>query len=191
MNSDRDPGPHRPRLVILDRDGVINRDSDDYIKSPAEWEPLPGSLAAIAALNQAGFTVVIASNQSGLGRGLFTADDLDAIHRKMRDAITAAGGRLDGIYYCPHRPEDNCDCRKPRAGLLKRIAADFDTGLTGVPIIGDSGRDLDAARAVGARPILVRTGNGEQTLRNYPDPDGIEVYADLAAAAQALIAGVH
>ncbi len=187
MNSDYESGPRSPRLVILDRDGVINQDSDDYIKGPSEWKPLPGSLAAIAALNKAGFKVVVASNQSGLGRGLFTADDLDAIHRKMHDAISTAGGRLDGIYYCPHRPEDDCGCRKPRPGLLKRIAADFDTDLAGVPFIGDSGQDLDAARAVGARPILVRTGNGERTLHNYPDTAGIAVYADLAAAARALI----
>ena len=190
MNPASDP-TRLPKLVILDRDGVINRDSDDYIKSPSEWEPLPGSLAAIAALNQAGFTVVVASNQSGVGRGLFSIAELDAIHAKMRHAIEAAGGRLDGIYYCPHRPEDNCDCRKPRPGLLKQIASDLGIDLAGVPVIGDSARDLEAARAVEARPMLVRTGNGERTLRSDPRAGTVPVYADLAAAAEALIAEDH
>ena len=173
------------RLVVLDRDGVINHDSDDYIKNPDEWVPLPGSLEAIAALTQAGFSVVVASNQSGVGRGLFDQATLDAIHRKMIDAVTTAGGRLDGIFFCPHKPEDACDCRKPKPGLLRQIEQANRISLHGVPVVGDSARDLDAAKAVGARPILVRTGNGaatEQTLGN-----DAEVFDDLAAVVGQLV----
>jgi D-glycero-D-manno-heptose 1,7-bisphosphate phosphatase len=175
------------RLVIVDRDGVINFESDAYIKSPAEWRPIPGSLEAIAALTQAGFTVVVATNQAGVGRGLFTLETLGAIHQKMREAVSAAGGKLDGIYFCPHHPDDNCDCRKPKPGLFHQIAEHYRLDLRDVPAVGDTLRDIQAARAVGARAILVRTGRGMQALEQLPDPPDVEVYADLAAAAAQLI----
>jgi D-glycero-D-manno-heptose 1,7-bisphosphate phosphatase len=173
------------RLVILDRDGVINADSPDYIKSPDEWRPLPGSLEAIARLGRAGYQVVVASNQSGLGRGLFDAATLEAIHEKMRQAVAEAGGSLRAIYFCPHRPEENCDCRKPRPGLFHQIEKDLGTSLVGVPAIGDSARDMQAARAVGARPILVLTGNGQSTRRSDAAPS--EIFDDLASAADLLV----
>ena len=179
------------RLVIMDRDGVINRESAAYIKSPEEWIPLPGSLEAIARLNKAGFVTVVASNQSGVGRGLFDLKTLEAIHARMQAALAAVGGHLDGIFFCPHRPEDDCDCRKPKPGLFRQIAERFHVDLDGVPFIGDSPRDIAVARAVGARPILVKTGDGERTLRQMPDTAGVEVYADLAEAASKLINEIH
>ena len=175
------------RLVILDRDGVINQDSDDYVKSPEEWIPLPGSLEAIAQLTRAGFSVVVASNQSGVGRGLFDLATLERIHEKMRSAVAQKGGRIAVIYYGPHHPDDHCACRKPKPGLLRQIGTQFGTDLDGVPFIGDSLRDIQAARAVGARPILVRTGYGEQTLARLERPLTVEVYPDLATAATHLI----
>lgn len=176
------------RLVILDRDGVINRDSDAYIKSPSEWVPLPGSLEAIARLKRAGYTVVVASNQSGVGRGLFGPSTLNGIHEKMQTALAAFGAKLDGIYYCPHRPDEQCTCRKPAPGLLQQIAAQFHVALDDVPAIGDSLRDLQAARAVHARPILVLTGKGRDTQEHLPaDFSDTEVYPDLAAAVDALL----
>ena len=176
------------RLIVLDRDGVINRDSSDFVKSPDEWAPLDGSIDAIAALSKAGFTVAVASNQSGLARGLFDTDALTAMHTKMLDLVIDAGGCIDYIVYCPHGPDDGCDCRKPKPGLLRQIATHFDTTLTGIPVIGDSLRDLQAAVSVGARPILVRTGNGGKTQENLPsDLSTTEVYEDLAAAVLALL----
>jgi D-glycero-D-manno-heptose 1,7-bisphosphate phosphatase len=169
-------------FVFLDRDGVINRDSDQYIKSVAEWVPLPGSLEAIARLTAAGFCSIVISNQSGIGRGLFSEATLAAIHAAMRAAIETAGGELAAIYYCPHRPEDGCDCRKPRPGLLRRAALEHGFALARVPLIGDKESDINAALAVGARPIAVGDKPGERF------PQGIERYADLAAAATALIA---
>jgi len=169
-------------VVFLDRDGVINRDSDKYIKSVAEWVPLPGSLEAIAALTAAGYRAVVISNQSGIGRGLFSEATLAAIHAAMRAAVERAGGKLAGIYHCPHRPEDACDCRKPKPGLLQRAAADLGFALGGVPLIGDKASDIDAAIAVGARPIAVGSRRGERF------PAGIERFTDLAAAAAALVA---
>lgn len=177
------------RLVILDRDGVINRESDAYIKSPDEWIPLPGSLEAIAELNRAGFTVVVASNQAGVGRGLFDREALERIHGRMTQALAEKGAHLDGIFFCPHHPDDHCDCRKPKPGLLKQISAKFSVPLDRVPVIGDSLRDLEAARAVGARPILVRSGYGEKTLQQLDQTADIEIFRDLAAAAAALIRG--
>lgn len=174
------------RLVILDRDGVINRESPDFIRTPDEWVPLPGSLEAIAALSRDGFEVVVATNQSGVGRGLFTAATLDAIHRKMTDAVAAAGGRLAGIFVCPHAPAANCDCRKPRPGLLRQIEAAFGCSLAGQPIIGDSERDLLAAQAVGGRAILVRSGNGRDTEARLADRSAVEIFDDLHAVAAAL-----
>lgn len=175
----------QPRLVILDRDGVINADSDAFIKSPREWHALPGSLEAIRDLCNAGFDVVVATNQSGVGRGLFDSETLAAIHRRMRDAVQEKGGRLAGVYFCPHHPNDGCVCRKPAPGLLEQISRDFARSLERIPVIGDSARDLEAARAVGARPILVRTGKGAATEPGLPADS--EVFDDLAAAARALI----
>ncbi len=173
------------RLVVLDRDGTINRDSAAYIKSPQEWSPLPGSAEAIARLNRAGFTVAVASNQSGLARGLFDEATLAKIHDKMHAVVREAGGEIDRIVWCPHHPDDGCDCRKPRPGLLHRLAEYYGIGLDAVPVVGDSARDLEAARAVGARPVLVRTGNGRRTEAEGAAGDA-EVYDDLAAAAAAL-----
>ena len=169
-------------LVLLDRDGVINRDSPDYIRSVAEWQPLPGSLEAIARLTAAGFQIAVVSNQSGIARGLFSEDTLAAIHRAMRDAVAAAGGRLAGIYYCPHHPQDGCDCRKPRPGLLQRAARDLGVALAGAPFVGDKLSDVEAARAAGARPVLVGP------LAEQGAGGRVESYPDLAAAAAALIA---
>ena len=170
------------KLVILDRDGVINHDSDQYIKSPDEWRPIPGSLAAIARLNQAGYRVVVATNQSGVGRGLFETDTLIAIHDKMLKALTQVGGRIDAIFFCPHTNADNCDCRKPKPGLFKEIAGRYNVDLTGVPAIGDSLRDLQVAAAVGAQPMLVLTGKGRKTQDDPALPPGTPVFPDLAAA---------
>ncbi len=175
-----------PKVVLLDRDGVINRDSPDYIKSPAEWEPLPGSLEAIARLHRAGFRLGIVTNQSGLGRGLFTPDTLADIHRCMLDRIAAAGGDIQRIFFCPHTPEDNCGCRKPLPGMLYEAAEYFACGFDNMIFVGDSARDIEAARTVGARPVLVRTGNGARTEATM-SPDTLpEVYDDLAAFAAAL-----
>lgn len=175
-------------LVILDRDGVINEDSDAYIKSPAEWVPIPGSLEAIARLNHAGYRVVVATNQSGVARGLFGMAELNAIHQKLHALLARLGGQLDGIYFCPHGPDDDCPCRKPRPGLLREIAARHGLDLGGVPAIGDSLRDVEAARAVGASPILVRTGKGLLAERQLPPDWGVPVFDDLAQAVQALVA---
>ncbi len=175
------------KTIILDRDGVINEDSDAYIKSPDEWRPIPGSLDAIARLNRAGFRVVVATNQSGIARGLFDLAMLQRIHQKMQDSLRQAGGRLDGIFFCPHGPDDHCDCRKPGTGLLQQIAEQFRIDLAGVPAIGDSLRDLQAAEGVGAQPILVLTGKGEKTLHALNHDQRIPVYRDLAAAVDALL----
>ncbi len=175
------------KLVILDRDGVINRDSKAYIKTPGEWKPLPGSLEAIARLHQAGFVVVVATNQSGVGRGLFDHKTLAAIMRKMHDAVHAEGGEIAAVFFCPHAPEDECTCRKPKSGLFEQIRHRFKTDLDGVPAIGDSMRDIEAATTAGAQPILVRTGNGSKT-ENKLDPDsGIDVYDTLLDAVNELV----
>ena len=181
------PAPATTRLVVLDRDGVINRESVDFIRRPEEWLPLPGSLEAIARLTRADFTVVVASNQSGVGRGLFSAATLGEIHGRMTRAVEAAGGRLDGIYFCPHRPEDGCECRKPRPGLLRQIEARYGVSLAGVPVVGDSYRDLEAAWSVGARAMLVRTGNGGETEGRLQDGAAVEIFPDLVAVAELLI----
>ncbi len=175
------------KLVILDRDGVINEDSDAYIKSPEEWVAIPGSAEAVARLKRAGYTVVITTNQSGIARGYFDAETLEAIHRKMIQTIEAAGGGVDGIFFCPHGPEDGCDCRKPKPGLLLQVQAAFNTDLTDVPVIGDSLRDLQSADAVGARAILVLTGKGEKTAAGLDPGSTVPVYADLARAVDALL----
>lgn len=172
--------------VILDRDGVINQDSDAFVKSAEEWLPIPGSIDAIAKLYRHGFTIFVATNQSGLARGLLTPDDLEAIHAKMHAAVCTAGGKIERIFYCPHGPDDGCDCRKPRPGLLDQIESYCKANLTGVPCVGDSLRDLEAARAKGCQPVLVLTGNGEKTRRQLQD-DEPPVFADLVAAADAII----
>lgn len=174
------------KLIILDRDGVINQDSDEYIKSPDEFIPIPGSLEAIAKLDHAGYTVMVATNQSGLARGLFQIEDLNNMHEKLRRLLSGFGGHISGIIFCPHGPDDNCDCRKPRTGMLKEIAQRCNTSLNGVPIVGDSLRDLQSALDVGARPILVRTGKGERTLAaiskmsNAPELSSVPVYDSLS-----------
>lgn len=170
------------KLIILDRDGVINHDSDQYIKSPDEWKPIPGSLEAIARLNQWGYRVVVVTNQSGVGQGLFEMDTLNAIHDKMVKAAAEVGGRIDAIFFCPHTNDDKCDCRKPQAGMLKEVARRYNADLAGVPAIGDSLRDLQAAQAVGAQPILVLTGKGKKTRDDPALPEGTPIYADLATA---------
>ncbi|MCX8086336.1 MAG: D-glycero-beta-D-manno-heptose 1,7-bisphosphate 7-phosphatase [Rhodocyclaceae bacterium] len=174
------------KLIILDRDGVINRDSDLYIKSPDEWIPLPGSLDAIARLNQWGWRVVVCTNQSGIGRGLFGMDTLIAIHDKMIKAAAHAGGTIDAIFFCPHTNADNCECRKPKPGMLKEIAARYNVDLTGVPVVGDSLRDLVSAAAVGAQPMLVLTGKGKKTRSDPALPQGTQIFDDLAAVAKKL-----
>ena len=186
-----EPAPHtrHAKLIILDRDGVINYDSDQYIRSPEEWRPIPGSLEAIARLNHAGFRVVVATNQSGLGRGLFDTATMVAIHDKLHKALSQIGGRIDAVFFCPHTAESDCDCRKPKPGMLTEIGGRFGVDLTGVPCIGDSLRDLQAAEAVGAQPILVLTGKGEKTLREGKFPKNTVIFPDLAFAATALLAG--
>ena len=185
MSTDCDSG--LPPLVILDRDGVINEDSDAYIKSPDEWIPIRGSLEAIARLNQAGIRVAVATNQSGIGRGMFSLDTLNAMHAKLQSSLARVGGHVDGVFFCPHAPGDSCECRKPRPGLLHAIAERFSQPLTGIPFIGDSFGDVVAARAVDAEPILVRTGKGERTLQKHPDLRSLPVFRDLDDAVSAIL----
>ena len=175
------------KLIILDRDGVINEDSDAFIKSPQEWQPLPGALEAIARLNRAGYKVVIASNQSGIGRGLFDVRTLAAIHQRLRNELQGMGGHIEAIFYCPHHPDEGCNCRKPAIGMFEEIQDRFNTALEGVPAVGDSLRDLEAARKAGASPILVRTGKGAATEAKGNVPADIPVYDDLEAVTKALL----
>jgi D-glycero-D-manno-heptose 1,7-bisphosphate phosphatase len=182
------------KLVILDRDGTINRASDQFVKSPEEWEPLPGSLEAIGRLNHAGYHVVLATNQSGLGRGLFDIAALNSVHAHMMKALAAFGGRLDAVFYCPHTPDEGCHCRKPEPGLLEQIAQRYGLpSLAGVPYIGDSLRDMQAAAAAGCAPHLVLTGRHAhlvgQTGTPAGFPAGTRVHADLAACVDHLLAG--
>lgn len=186
----------RGKLVILDRDGVINVDSPEFIKSEAEWQPIPGSLEAIATLNQYGYQVVVATNQSGIARGYYDIDMLQRIHKKMQEALHAVGGKIDAIYVCPHGTDDNCDCRKPKIGLYNQIAKDYNLDFSDitVPAIGDSLRDLESAETAGCKAILVLTGNGKKTaekLRSSEtalhNADIIPIYADLKRAVLALL----
>lgn len=177
----------RRKLIVLDRDGVINADSDDYIKSADEWQALPGSLEAIARLGRGGYEVVIATNQSGIGRGLLSAATLESIHARMHQEVETAGGRIAKVYVCPHHPDDGCGCRKPKPGLLEQIAADFETRLDGVPFVGDKVSDVEAAVAAGARPIFVQTSNRKADLQRLQQL-GAEVHRDLASAVDALLA---
>ncbi len=182
-------------LVILDRDGVINHDSDDYIKSPDEWQPLPGSLEAIARLCRADYTVVVATNQAGVGRGLFSQEMLIRIHRKMASSIRDKGGRLDSVFFCPHSPAEQCGCRKPKPGMLLEISDRLGIGLSSVPVVGDSLRDLEAAEAAGAIPVLVKTGRGRLTQEKLSKGElsrtlgQTPVYADLAEFTDAVLDG--
>lgn len=178
------------KLVILDRDGTINADSDEFIKSPDEWQPLPGALEAIARLNHAGWHVVVASNQSGLGRGLFDVATLNAIHAKMHKALAAFGGRIDAVFYCPHSPDEGCNCRKPLPGLFEQIGERLGVDLRQVPVVGDTVRDLQAGAAAGCAPHLVLTGKAEALAgRPLPAefPAGTQVHADLGAFADWLV----
>ena len=180
------------KLIILDRDGVINEDRDDYVKSVDEWVPLPGSLEAIALLNQAGYQIAIATNQSGLSRGYFSINDLHAMHTKMDQLLKPMGGHIDSIFFCPHVDSHGCDFRKPAPGLIKEIAlrykkTDSTQPLLGVPIVGDSLRDLQAGIALGASPHLVLTGKGQKTLAKGGLPEGTQIHADLMAFTNCLL----
>jgi len=170
------------RLVILDRDGVINYDSNAFIKSPDEWKPIPGSLDAIAHLTQSSYRIVVATNQSGIGRGLLDMSAFNAINEKMSKAVNQVGGRIDAVFFCPHTQSDQCNCRKPESGLFKDIAERFCLDLKGTPAIGDSLRDLQAAASVGAIPLLVLTGKGKETQSAGNLPPNTQVYSDLAQA---------
>jgi D-glycero-D-manno-heptose 1,7-bisphosphate phosphatase len=175
-------------LIILDRDGVINHDSDEYIKSIDEFIPIEGSLEAIAKLNHAGFIVMVATNQSGIARGMFTIETLNAMHHKLRAALSAYGGRVDAIFFCPHGPDDHCSCRKPKPGLLHEIQQRVGHTLRGIPAVGDSFRDIEAAWAVGASPVLVRTGKGLRTLEKKADQlTDVPVFDDLSAFVDAYL----
>ena len=175
------------KLIILDRDGVVNYDSDQFIKSPDEWRPIPGSLDAIARLNQAGFKVVLATNQSGVGRGLFDMAMLNTIHDKMNKVLAQAGARIDALFFCPHAADSDCGCRKPKPGMFQEIGVRFNVSLAGVPCIGDSLRDLQAAAEVGGQPILVLTGKGRLTQEKGSIPENTLVFADLSEAVKYLI----
>ena len=174
------------KLLILDRDGVINYDSDAYIKSLDEWIPIPGSVEAIACLSKAGWTVAVATNQSGLARGYYDEATLEAMHARLRELVAEQGGELGLIVHCPHGPDDACDCRKPKPGMLQRIAAHYGVALHGVWFVGDSSGDLTAARAVDCQPVLVKTGKGERTLAQALPADTL-VFDDLAAVAAQLL----
>jgi D-glycero-D-manno-heptose 1,7-bisphosphate phosphatase len=176
------------KLVILDRDGVINQDSDQFIKNTTEWKPIPGSLEAIAKLNHAGFRVVVASNQSGIGRGLLDMGALNAINDKMYRVLAQVGGRIDALFYCPHAADANCDCRKPKPGMFIDIAQRFNVDLAGVSSVGDSLRDLQAAATAGAQPMLVLTGKGARTKAAGGLPQGTPMFADLAEAVRHIVA---
>jgi D-glycero-D-manno-heptose 1,7-bisphosphate phosphatase len=175
------------KLLVLDRDGVINQDSDAFVKSVAEWVPIPGSLEAIARLSQAGWKIAVATNQSGLARGLFDIEVLSDMHFVMQQRVMDLGGHIDLIVHCPHGPDDNCDCRKPKAGLFRSIAKHFNMpDLDGVPVVGDSLRDLQAGVSLGCTPYLVKTGKGLQTMEK-PLPEGTQLFENLAAVANHLL----
>jgi D-glycero-D-manno-heptose 1,7-bisphosphate phosphatase len=177
--------------IILDRDGVINFDSTEYIKSPDEWKPIPGSLEAIAHLNRAGFRVLIATNQSGIGRGYYDLATLDQIHEKMVHELATVGGCIEEIFFCPHRPDENCLCRKPKAGLLLQMADKYSLSLAHVYFIGDSHGDLKAAKTAGCKPLLVMTGNGAWTIENYPEFANVPRFENLMKAVEYVITHQH
>ena len=179
------------KLVVLDRDGVINVDSDAFIKSPDEWVAIPGSLEAIARLNQAGYRVAIASNQSGIGRGLFDMAALNAMHEKMNRTAAAVGGRIDAVFFCPHTQEDECECRKPKPGMLQQIVERFEIDPEETPMVGDSLRDLQAGAALGFHLHLVLTGKGRKTLAEGNLPPNTKVHDDLRTFALDFLAAHH
>jgi D-glycero-D-manno-heptose 1,7-bisphosphate phosphatase len=172
------------KLVVLDRDGTINHDSDSYVKSIEEWRPIDGSLNAIARLTQAGYRVVVATNQSGIARGLFDTSTLIAIHDRLQHAAAQAGGRIDAFFFCPHAADSACECRKPKPGMLLEVGRRFNVSLADVYMVGDAQRDLEAAAAAGARPVLVLTGKGQKTRSDGKMPPGTEIFPDLAAFAR-------
>ena len=178
----------RAKLIILDRDGVINHDSDAYIKSPDEWRPLPGSIEAIASLCKSGFRVALATNQSGVARGLFDLNLLAAIHEKMHRLVEKAGGRIDAIFFCPHGPNSGCECRKPKPGLFREALERFGAQPGETWAVGDQLRDLQAAHAAGCRPILVLSGKGQATMQRGDLPPGTIVRVDLSAVAAEIAA---
>lgn len=175
------------KILILDRDGVINQDSDAFVKSAEEWIPLPGAIEAIAKLYKAGWTLAIATNQSGVARGKFSQTALDEQHTKMLNLIHAAGGDLHHIAWCPHGPDEGCLCRKPKAGLLDQISQALNLDLKGGVMVGDALRDLQAGQARGCQAVLVRTGKGEKTLTEGTGLEGVKVVADLADLAEQLL----
>ncbi len=175
------------QLIILDRDGVINQDSDDYIKSVDEWHALPGSLEAIATVNQQNSPVVLCTNQSGVGRGLFDEPTLHAIHDKLTHQLETHGGHVDNIYYCPHTPQNNCDCRKPKAAMYLQALSDFQATPEHTLVVGDSLRDLQAAQTAGCQAVLVKTGKGKRTLEKAEGLNNIAIYNDLADVVTQLI----
>ena len=175
------------KLIILDRDGVINEDSDDYIKSVDEWQPIPGSIEAIANLSKAGFTIAVATNQSGVGRGYYSLETLTAMHAKMTNLVQQAGGKISCIRYCPHTPDDNCDCRKPRPGLIHQIEKELSTNALGAWFVGDTIKDIEVATRCGCNPVLVKTGKGMRTLRNGLEFEGVKVVGNLREFADFLI----
>lgn len=174
-------------IIILDRDGVINYDSDEYIKTPDEWEAIPGSLEAIAQLNRAGFRVLLVTNQSGVGRGYYNLETLDQIHEKLTQELASVGGYIEEIFFCPHHPIDNCECRKPKPGMLNKIQDKYDIDFKDVFYIGDSLVDIQVAKMVGCKPILVLTGNGKKTLAENPELSQIENFSDLSEAVKYII----
>lgn len=178
------------KLIVLDRDGVINEDSDEYIKSPEEFIPIPGSIESVSRLNKAGYTVVVATNQSGIARGLYSLSALQAIHKKLHALLEQNDAKVDGIHFCPHVDEDNCDCRKPKPGLMQHILGHYSVEPNDVLVIGDSLRDLQMALASGTVPILVLTGNGQETKKKIQQDlqlKAIAVYPDLATAVNDII----
>lgn len=175
------------KLIILDRDGVINHDSPHYIKTPDEWLPIEGSLEAIARFHQAGWKIVVASNQSGLARQYFDAPTLTKIHNKIRESLASLGGAIDAFFICPHGPDDDCNCRKPKPGLFDDIAKRFDINLQNVPAVGDSLRDLQASHALGCEPWLVETGNGVKTRQQGGLPENVKFARNLADVADQLL----
>ncbi|MBU0783985.1 MAG: D-glycero-beta-D-manno-heptose 1,7-bisphosphate 7-phosphatase [Gammaproteobacteria bacterium] len=177
------------KLIVLDRDGVINEDSDEYIKSVDEWVPITGSMEAIARLNRGGFRVVVATNQSGISRGMFDLETLSAMHKKMHELAGVVGAHIEGIFFCPHGPDDKCNCRKPKSGLFQEIQARTGFDLNGVPCVGDSLRDLQAGASMGCTPLLVKTGKGKKTLEKSKDelPKGTLVFDNLMAVAEHLV----
>lgn len=175
------------KLIILDRDGVINHDSDRFIKSPEEWIPIEGSLEAISRLTHSGYHPVVATNQSGIGRGLFDIDALNRIHQKMHKSVAAAGGTIEALFFCPHSAEDKCNCRKPKPGMLHEIERRYGISLAGTPSVGDSLRDLQASVAAGATPYLVLTGKGQKTLEQGDLPEGTRIFASLEAVVDDLL----